>query len=53
MPKPNELALTQIAVSTKGLLYGLDADGKVWKYVPAVEDKHFAFWTRLTAFWKD
>ncbi|MCH7589897.1 hypothetical protein IIB34_02540 [PVC group bacterium] len=31
-------------------VFGLDKNGRVWKYVPAGKGKnHYAFWTRLTA----
>lgn len=34
-------------------LYGLDEEGRVWKYIPSKEDVHYSFWSRLTAFGMD
>ena len=45
--KKIQLALTQIT-ATSGQLYGLDKDGRVWKYKPA-DHPRTAFWSRLTA----
>ena len=42
-----QLALTQIT-ATSGQLYGLDKEGRVWKYKPADHPRQ-AFWSQLTA----
>ena len=42
------LTVTQIT-ATDGQLYGLDRNGRVWKYKPA-DNNGKAFWTQLTDF---
>ena len=42
-----KIKLIQIT-GTYGQLYGLDKDGRAWKYKPA-DHKRAAFWSRLTA----
>ena len=46
-PPHAELALIQITANGTDL-FGLDASGKVWKYIPANKTR-FSFWTALTA----
>jgi len=48
--KKIQLTLTQIT-ATSGQLYGLDKDGRVWKYKPA-DHPNKAWWVQLTAFAK-
>lgn len=43
-----QLVLTQIT-ATSGQLYGLDKNGRAWKYKPADHPKK-AFWSQLTAY---
>ncbi len=48
MTHPNEKMIQITGVGE--ILYGLDTEGKVWKYIPQpVENKRpFSFWTRIT-----
>lgn len=40
---PKFIAIT----ATASEIIALDADGRVWRYIPA-QEKRFAFWTKLT-----
>ena len=43
------ISFRMITAAARNQLFGLDKNGKVWKYIPANKEKeHFAFWTRLT-----
>jgi hypothetical protein len=47
------LKLKQICTANHGL-YGLDGEGRVWKYVPAgTHAGRYSFWTKITAQWAD
>ena len=43
-----QLHLKQIT-ATYDEVFGLDKDGRVWKYVSAKGKSRYSFWTRLTA----